>query len=64
MNELHDRIAVVTGAAGGIGAATVRALAREGAAGVVLMDVNEDAARNVAKTARGETGCEIRGCAR
>jgi 3-oxoacyl-[acyl-carrier protein] reductase len=57
MNELHDRIAVVTGAAGGIGAATVRAFVREGAAGIVLMDMNEDGARNVAKAAQGETSC-------
>jgi 3-oxoacyl-[acyl-carrier protein] reductase len=57
MNELHDRIAVVTGAAGGIGAATVRAFVREGAAGIVLMDMNEGGAQNVAKAAQGETSC-------
>jgi len=57
MNELHDKIAVVTGAAGGIGAATVRAFVREGAAGIVLMDMNESGAQNAAKAAQGETSC-------
>jgi NAD(P)-dependent dehydrogenase (short-subunit alcohol dehydrogenase family) len=33
MGELQGKIAVVTGAAGGIGAATARTFAREGAAG-------------------------------
>ncbi|MEY9863365.1 NAD(P)-dependent dehydrogenase (short-subunit alcohol dehydrogenase family) [Catenulispora sp. GAS73] len=41
-----DRVAVVTGAAGGIGAATARRLAAEGAA-VIAVDVADDAGRAV-----------------
>ena len=43
-----DRVAVVTGAAGGIGAATARRLAAEGAA-VIAVDVADDAGRAVAQ---------------
>ncbi len=39
--NIENRIAVVTGAAAGIGRATAVALAREGARGVVLADVDE-----------------------
>lgn len=41
--ELADRVAVVTGAARGIGRATAVALARAGARAVGLVDVREDA---------------------
>jgi NAD(P)-dependent dehydrogenase (short-subunit alcohol dehydrogenase family) len=52
--ELQDKVAVVTGAASGIGAATARILAREGAA-VVVADINGPGAEAVAKqiTANG-----------
>lgn len=39
--RLRDRIAVITGAAGGIGLASARRFLSEGAAGVHLVDVNE-----------------------
>ncbi len=42
MNRLTDRVALVTGAASGIGAATSRRLAAEGAK-VVVVDLNADA---------------------
>ncbi|XP_061711659.1 3-oxoacyl-[acyl-carrier-protein] reductase FabG-like [Cydia pomonella] len=42
------KVAIVTGAASGIGAATVKALAREGAK-VVLVDKNEENLKDVAK---------------
>lgn len=52
--KLKDRVAIVTGAAQGIGAACVQALADEGAR-VVVSDIQEDAAQALAQSiaARG-----------
>ncbi|RQX05443.1 SDR family oxidoreductase [Micromonospora globispora] len=47
---LTDRVAVVTGGAGGIGAALGRRFVAEGAAAVVLADLNADAAAAVAES--------------
>jgi 3-oxoacyl-[acyl-carrier protein] reductase len=57
VNELKDKVAVVTGAGGGIGAATALAFAREGAAGVVIADMNGDAAAAAAEAVRREGSC-------
>lgn len=46
--RVADRIAVITGGAGGIGAALARRFAAEGAAAVVVADIDADAARTVA----------------
>jgi meso-butanediol dehydrogenase/(S,S)-butanediol dehydrogenase/diacetyl reductase len=51
MMRFQDRVAVITGAGSGIGAATARLMAREGAR-VIVVDVDEDLARGVA----GEIG--------
>lgn len=48
MNRLQDKIAIVTGAARGMGAATARLFAREGAT-VIVADVHEDAGQTLAK---------------
>ena len=43
MERLIDKVAIVTGGGGGIGGATARALAREGAS-VLVVDINQEAA--------------------
>ncbi|QGN47967.1 SDR family NAD(P)-dependent oxidoreductase [Micromonospora sp. WMMC415] len=48
--NLTDRVVVVTGGAGGIGSALARRFAAEGAAAVVVADLDGDAARAVAGT--------------
>lgn len=50
-DELKGRVALVTGAGSGLGAAVARALAEAGAA-VACVDVNEQAAEQVAKDLR------------
>ncbi|MBS1677091.1 MAG: glucose 1-dehydrogenase [Actinobacteria bacterium] len=47
MKRFEDKVAIVTGAAGGIGSATAHRLAAEGAA-VAIVDLDADAAANVA----------------
>ena len=59
MSRLAGKIALVTGAAGGIGAATARALAAEGAA-VVAADVDAAGARAVAAEVGGHAvACDV-----
>jgi 3(or 17)beta-hydroxysteroid dehydrogenase len=52
MGRVTGKVAIVTGAASGLGAADARLLAREGAS-VVLTDVNEAAGRDVSATIPG-----------
>ncbi|MFL1378029.1 3-oxoacyl-ACP reductase [Nocardiopsis protaetiae] len=52
MNRFEGRVAVITGAAGGIGRATARRLAAEGAR-IVAADLDEAAGRAVAEEAGG-----------
>jgi NAD(P)-dependent dehydrogenase (short-subunit alcohol dehydrogenase family) len=47
--RLDGKVAVITGAAGGIGSALARRFATEGAAGVVLSDVDHEAAQRIAE---------------
>jgi len=58
MRGLQDRVAVVTGAGGGIGSAVSRRFAEEGAA-VASADINADAAELVADEIRGRGGSAI-----
>jgi meso-butanediol dehydrogenase / (S,S)-butanediol dehydrogenase / diacetyl reductase len=60
-DELHDHVAVVTGAASGIGAAAAQLLARRGAR-VALLDRNEEAAAEVAASITGALAlvCDVR----
>jgi len=58
--RLKDKVAVVTGAAGGIGAATARRFAREGARGVVVADLDQAKADAVAKEFGGlGVACDV-----
>ncbi len=51
--EMKGKVIVVTGGASGIGAALVRRFAQEGATGVVVADMNHDAAQAVANEVGG-----------
>src|SRR5690606_23880125 len=55
--DIKDKVAIVTGAASGIGRATALKFAAEGAAGVVLADLNETELR---KAAAGIDGLAVR----
>ncbi len=55
MMRFKDRTVIVTGGGGGIGGATCRRFAREGAA-VAVFDLNRDAAEKVAADIRGHDG--------
>lgn len=50
---LNDKVAIVTGSARGLGAATARRLAQEGAK-VVITDINAELAQATAKALQGE----------
>lgn len=58
MGSSADRVALVTGAAGGIGRAIAAALAADGAT-IVLADRDEDGARTVASTLPGAWAYEV-----
>ena len=58
MGQFDDKVAIVTGAGGGIGQAYAEALAREGAA-VVVADINTEGADRVAAGITGEGGSAI-----
>jgi len=59
MMRLRDRVAVITGAASGIGLATARRLAEEGAL-VVGVDLNTDAIETLAKEVNGDAiTCDV-----
>ncbi|MEO2035053.1 MAG: SDR family oxidoreductase [Planctomycetaceae bacterium] len=51
--KLRDKIAIVTGAASGIGKALCERFRKEGAAGVVAVDINENGAQAVAESVGG-----------
>jgi NAD(P)-dependent dehydrogenase (short-subunit alcohol dehydrogenase family) len=58
VGRLDSKVAIVTGGAGGIGGATARALAREGAA-VAVVDVDVEGATAVVKAIRASGGSAV-----
>ncbi|MFC7244005.1 3-oxoacyl-ACP reductase [Catellatospora aurea] len=59
MGRLQDRVAVISGAASGIGAATARRFASEGAY-VVAVDLAEEAGKKIAEEVGGEfVQCDV-----
>ena len=59
MERLQDRVAVITGAGSGIGLATARRFAAEGAK-VIAVDISEEAGRAVAAETGGEfVACDV-----
>ena len=55
-NRLSGKVAIVTGGASGIGAATCRLFAKEGAKGVVIADINEELGEEVVDQIRKQGG--------
>jgi 3-oxoacyl-[acyl-carrier protein] reductase len=58
MNEIMGKTALITGAAGGIGAATARLFAREGALLLILSDVNKQALEDLAEEIQSGSSCK------
>lgn len=56
--RLRDKVCLITGAGSGIGEATARLFAREGAR-VVIADIDEAAAKRTAETIRAEGGSAV-----
>ena len=57
MDRLKDRVAIVTGAAQGLGEAIAKRLAEEGCRGVAVADRNIAKAEQVAQQISDTTGC-------
>ena len=57
MNEILGKIAIITGASGGIGAATALNFAREGADGIVIADLDSENAKVTINNIMKETNC-------
>lgn len=61
MTRLQGRVAIVTGAAQGLGEAIARRLAAEGCTGVAIVDINTEKAQATAEALTRETGVTMLG---
>ncbi|MCY3759443.1 MAG: SDR family NAD(P)-dependent oxidoreductase, partial [Acidobacteria bacterium] len=59
MDELKGRVAIVTGAASGIGRSVAELFVREGAAGLTLADIQASLLQTVASGLRNDCGCDL-----
>lgn len=57
MNEIAGKYALITGGAGGIGAATASVFAAEGASGIIIADLNKNQAEAKTDEIEKKTGC-------
>src|SRR5437773_12191098 len=58
MGRLDGRIAIVTGAAQGLGEAIARRLAAEGCSGITIADLNGEQAQKTAESIASECACK------
>jgi len=59
MSLLKDKIALITGAAKGIGASTAHAFASNGAKGIMIVDLDIATAKRTAAEISEKTGCRV-----
>jgi 3(or 17)beta-hydroxysteroid dehydrogenase len=59
MGRVESKVAIITGAASGLGRASARLLAKEGAKVVIIADINEVKGKAVAKEIKSEGGNAI-----
>ena len=58
MSRLENKVAVITGGAGGIGSASAKSFAREGAK-VLLVDLDEESLKAMAGSINKEVGDDV-----
>ena len=58
MDELKDKVAIITGGSGDIGAAAANKFAVEGAKAVVIADLDTEKATKICRKIKSETSCD------